>query len=156
MLNSLAEVLSAVIALSDSLIRRCRLDVILPDHIHILSQVVQIALDCICCHVGFLVHETEVQIDRTDFWVVISRNHFEQSKGSVHVFKSSLDVSTAVIIHGQRGVREGYMRVVKAKQSFLQHYRFGLQLNCLQEVAKLELDARYFRDAVCHLLVHRA
>jgi len=60
-----------------------------------------------------------------------------------------------VVVEGQVAVAVGGLRVVAAEHALLQDDALGLQLNCLQEIAELELDARQLRDAGSNLFVHR-
>lgn len=59
-----------------------------------------------------LIHETEVEIDRGDIWMVLSARYFQNIHSSVHVFECLAEVSTSVIVESQVGIAVSCLWVV--------------------------------------------
>lgn len=74
----------------------------------------------------------------------------------MHTFKSLSVVANIVVVHGKGRVVEANVWMVNPQKSLRQHNSLGLKLDCLQKVAKFELDRGYVRNALRHFFIHRS
>jgi len=86
--------------------------------------------------------------------MVLTSDDCKDVECPVHVVKAHLEVATRVVIHGKCAVLVGHLRVVKAEQAFQQHDRPCLELNCLKEISKLELDGSDLDNTCGDVLSH--
>ena len=104
--------------------------------------------------VDFLVDQAEFEINTGDFRMVLSNRGLQDFQRTVEVFESFREVATVVVVHRELCVTESDLWMLKAKNSFLEEHSFGLELDGLQIIAKLELDLCDVLDALCHFFVH--
>jgi hypothetical protein len=66
---------------------------------------------------NFFEHKSEISIDRGNLRVTVARNNLQDVETSVHMRKTLLEVSTAVVIHRQGEVLVCYTRIIIPMQS---------------------------------------
>lgn len=78
-----------------------------------------------------LIHETEVQWNWRNVWVIVSSYNFENVNGFVHVLETFGEVLAGVVVEAEIGVAVGDNWWIISKQFLLDNDALGLELNCL-------------------------
>ena len=86
--------------------------------------------------------------------MILSDTCLQNVQRPMQILKSLSKVSTVVVVHGERSIAISYTRVLEAKKTLLKHNGLGLELNRLQIIAKLELNAGQVINATGYLLIH--
>lgn len=74
----------------------------------------------------------------------------------MQILKALREVAALVVVDGQGGIARTNLGVINSQKSLLQHDCFRLQLNCLQLVTELVLDAGDSRYAIGDIFAHVA
>jgi len=107
-----SELLRSEVSLRHSLMTRSSLNVLFTIHTYILLQVNCVRVNCGLLVFDFLVHESQVKVDRSDFWVNFSSNQAQNKKSSMHVCEAHTKVPAVMVVHGKSGVLVCDLRVI--------------------------------------------
>jgi hypothetical protein len=88
--------------------------------------------------------------------VVLTAAYLQDVKRPEHVLEGLAEIATSMVIKSEVGVAVSSARVVVSEESLLQNDALGLELNCLEEVSKLELNAGQLSNGSGDISVHRA
>ena len=84
--------------MSYRLIAASHLDMKFSKQLDISVQTIQETVNCCLIILKVLVHETKIEVDGRNVWVVLSAENLKDVESSVHVAKSLAKVTTGVIV----------------------------------------------------------
>jgi len=148
------EVTSEVVRMCDGLVAGGDLNVGLTVESDVAVEAVHEAVDRSVVVADVLVHQTEVEVNGRDVWVVVTANNLEDVESFLDVFKGLGVILAGVVVQAEVGVAIRCCWGVVAQDLLLDDQALGLQLYCLQVVSEFELDVGHLRYAGGHVLMH--
>ena len=88
--------------------------------------------------------------------MILATYYLQQLKALIHVLKSLRKIVARMVIQPKIAVSISHLLIVEAQDLLENNQTLALQLNSLQEVAHLVLNAGHFLDAHGDFFVHRA
>ena len=104
---------------SDSLVARDDLEVVLAKESDVAVETLQEAVNGRLEVLEVLVHEAKVEIECCNVRVILTGGHLEDGEGTVHMFEGTREVAARVVVESQVRVAIGCLRVVTTKNSLL-------------------------------------
>lgn len=127
--------------MSNCLIALSNLDVVLSKEIDVSVKTLKEAIDGSLEMLEILIHQTKVKIKRSDVRMVLTRSNLEDVQGTMHVLEGLAEIATSVMVEGKISVVISSLGVVITQNSLLKNDSLSLELNSLEEVSELELNA---------------